>query len=152
MEDEQLKNSLTLQNYQNQPQQPPQKPPNPALHTNYQAQFPQLPHPEIQPSQPQYHHAPQQQSHHVTRPPQQQAAQTGNTTPQYQQQQPSTLSQSDVSFLAKTIKDAIKEELSKDINLKQDLEQLKILNANRALAVSHPQMHPYMLSQVHGAR
>ena len=157
-EDEQLMNSLTLQTYQNQPQQPTQIPPNPAMQANYQAQFPQPPQPATQPSQPQFHHAPQQQSYHVTRPPQQHAArgppaQTGNSNPQYQPQQPNTLSKSDVSFLAKTIKDAIKEELSKDItNLKLELEQLKILNTNRSLAVPHPQLHPYMFSQVPGAR
>ena len=167
-EDEQLINSLTLQNYQNQPQQPTQNPPNPAMQTNYlaqfpqlpqpAAQFPQLPQPATQSSQPQFHHAPQQQSYHVTRPPQQHAArsppaQTGNSNPQYQPQQPNTLSKSDVSFLAKTIKDAIKEELSKDItNLKLELDQLKILNTNRSLAVPHPQLHPYMFSQVPGAR
>ena len=158
MEDEQLMNSLTLQNYQNQPQQPTQIPPIPAMQTNYQAQFPQLPQPATQSSQPQFNHVPQQQSYHVTRPPQQHAArsppaQTGNSPQQYQQQQPNTLSKSDVSFLAKTIKDAIKEELSKDIiNLKLELEQLKTLNTNRPLAAPHPQFHPYMFSQVPGAR
>lgn len=181
-EDEQLMNSLSRSNYQNQSQ---------PVAANYQAEYPQLP----QAPQQQQNHAPQSQTYHATSHPQQHAVrnapapqhqqqqpnhqatqyqqqQSNHQAPQYQQQQSnqaqniphhreqqpfnpnyqarSSFSQSDVSFLAKTIKDVIKEELAKDIsNLRQELE-MKIQCANRQISIPQPQVAPLVFSQMPG--
>lgn len=167
MEDEQLKNALTPANYQSQLQQHAQVapiPPHQAMQVPYQAQFPQLPQPQNPAPQSHYNQAPQQQCYPAIRPQQQPTIvrsgpdQPVNIHPQFQQQQQPTnnsnqpaqsnFSQSDLSFLAKTIKEVIKEDLTKElISIKQDLD-LRI----RQLTIPHQQIAPFMISQVPGMK
>lgn len=150
IEDELLKNSLT-----------------PSAYGAHSTQFPELP--QAQYSQPPNHDMPQPQQPGYNQPPQQQQtaihnAQTStqplNTRPQYQQQQPnnhpnqaqSSFSHNDISFLAKTIKEAIKEDLAKElVSLKQDLE-MKIHHTSMQQTMPtntmpQPQIAPFMISQ-----
>lgn len=141
IEDEQLKNSL--------------KP------SNYHAQYPQLPHAQYSqaPLQPPYQatNIPLQPTSFHAQPPQQ-----SNVGPQNRQHQPSpqnqppqqsrsSFSQSDVSFLAKTIKEAIKDDLAVEIsNMRRDLS-MQIQNASRQHIMPTPnmpqvQMAPIMFS------
>ena len=122
MEDEQLKTSLQAPNYHTQ---------NPLQTQNYHAQFPQLPQaqslPMYQPSN--VPHQPpsfvtQTVAHPTNTPAHQSIRPHHQLSPQNQhvQQTQNTFNQSDMSFLAKTIKEALKEDLAIGLaNIRRDL-------------------------------
>ena len=124
MEDEQLKNTLHSVNY----------------HAQYQ---PPLPRNQLLQQQNQISIVPQQPPRYHVRPQFQQVTSVPQQPQPIQQAQPAqpsqnNLSTNDLSFLVKSIKDSLREDLAKEITqLKQDLN-LQIQQASRPQIITNP--------------